>query len=113
MKVEASTIVSSSTASSVTKTVRMSEPTPDAQHELQRACALAGLSGHAGGLAEFAGIGDANIGREFPADLVAQPDAGIDVGQSGTHHAARIGLAVDIHFDLWLQDQMLRDHDVV
>ena len=53
------------------------------------------------------------IGREFPADLVTQPQAGIDVGETGADQAAGIGLAVEIHLDLRLQDEALRDEKIV
>ena len=73
-------------------TVRMlppSEPDPDAEDEAHIARALARLPREIGRLPEFALIDDADIGREFPADLVTQPQAGIDVGEAGADQARR------------------------
>ena len=50
---------------------------------------VAFLPREAGRLPEFALIGDADIGREFPGDLVAQPQTGIDFGETGADSRAR------------------------
>ena len=75
--------------------------------------ALAGAPGKIRGLAEFSFVDDAEIGREFSVDLVAQPEAGIDVGKAGADHTDRVGLAVEIDLDLRLQDQPLREQKIV
>ena len=71
------------------------------------------LPGEARGLPEAPDIGDADIGCEFPADLVAQPQPGIDIGETGADATAGIGLAVEIHLDFRLQDEALRDEKIV
>ena len=57
-----------------------SEPAPDAEDEAHVAGALARLAGEICRLPECPSVGDADIGREFPADLIPQPQPGIDVG---------------------------------
>jgi len=64
-------------------------------------------------LAKFPLIDDANVGRELPAEFVAQPQAGIDVGKSGAGQTRRVRFAVNIEFDLRLQDQPLGDQKIV
>ena len=64
-------------------------------------------------LPEFPLVDDAEIGRKFPAELVAQPQARIDVRKSGADETCRVGLAVEVELDLWLQDQALREEKVV
>ena len=92
---------------------RASEPAPDAEDEAHSARALASLPGEIRRSGRISRIGDADIGREFPADLVTQPQAGIDVGKAGADLPAGIGLAVEIQLDLRLQDQPLRDEQIV
>jgi len=56
---------------------------------------------------------DAEIGRECTAELVPQPEAGIDIGKSGADETRGVGFAVDIELNLWLQDEPLREEKVV
>src|SRR5439155_23556583 len=90
-----------------------SKPEPQAGDEAYPAGALACAPREIRGLAEFFFVDDAEIGREFPAELVAQAQSGIDVGKAGADHAGGIGLAVDIELDLRLQDQPLRQSSSV
>src|SRR5215813_4320966 len=90
-----------------------SKPDPDAEREAHAARALARPPRKIGGLAEFSVIDDADIGREFPVELVAQPEPGIDVGEAGADEASRVRLAVEVELDLRLQHQLLREQKVV
>ena len=69
--------------------IAASEPGPDAEDEAHVAGALARPPREIRRLAEFPFVDDAEIGREFPADLVAQPEAGIDIGKAGADQAGR------------------------
>jgi len=54
------------------------------------------------------------VRNEAPArGGTAQPEAGIDVGKAGADHAGGIGFTVEIHLDLWLQDEPLREQNIV
>src|SRR6516165_4609300 len=92
---------------------RRSEPDPDAEGEAEIARALARPLCIAGGLAELAFVDDPDIGREISAGLVAQPEAGIDVGKPGADKPGGIGLAVEVELDLRLEYQPLRKQKVV
>ena len=89
------------------------EPEPQTGDEAHAAGALARAAREVRGLAEFPFVGDAEIRREFPAELVAQAQAGIDLGEPGADHAGGIGLAIEVDLDLRLQDQPLRQQKVV
>ena len=69
--------------------------------------------GKAGGLSEFAVIADADIGREFPGHLVTQPQAGIDLGETGADAAGLVRSTVEIKLDLGLQDQPVGDQEIM
>ena len=102
--------------SSKARTVRIAaalKPDPDAEREADVAGALARLPRKIRGLAEFPLIDDADIEREFPAQFVAQAQAGIDVGNAGPDQAGRVRLAVEVELDLRLQDEPLREQKVV
>ena len=64
-------------------------------------------------LPEFPLIDDAEIGRKCPAQLVAKPETGIDIGKAGADQTRGVGLAVNIDLDLRLQDESLRQQKVV
>jgi hypothetical protein len=64
-------------------------------------------------LAKFPLVDDAHVGRELPAEFVAQTQAGIDVGKSRADQTRRVRLAVNVEFDLRLQDQSLGDQKIV
>jgi len=54
------------------------------------------------------------VRNEAPArGGTAQPEAGIDVGKAGPDHADGVGLAVEIHLDLRLQEEPLGKKEVV
>ena len=67
---------------------RRSEPDPDAEREAEIDRALARPLCIAGGLAELAFVDDPDIRREISAELVAQPETGIDVGKPGADSRA-------------------------
>src|SRR6516162_3214166 len=90
-----------------------SEPSANAEHEAHVARALARLPRKIRRLSEFSLIDDAEIGGECTAELVAQPEAGIDIGKPGADQAGRVRLAVEVQFDLRLQDKPLREQEVV
>jgi hypothetical protein len=87
-------------AARAARVVRMiiprSEPEPQTGDEAHAAGALARAAREVGALAEFPFVDDAEIGRKFPAELVAQAQAGIDIGEPGADHAGEIGLAVEV-----------------
>jgi hypothetical protein len=60
-----------------------SEPDPQAGDEAHAAGALARAPREVRRLAEFPLVDDAEIGCEFPAELVAQAQAGIGIGKAG------------------------------
>src|SRR5580693_729250 len=64
-------------------------------------------------LTEIAFVHDTNMGREISAELVAQPEARIDAGKAGADLAGGVGLAVEIDLDLRLQDQPVRNQQIV
>src|SRR5215472_4742327 len=108
--------ISSAAMSREATTVRIAaalKPDPDAEREAYVAGALARPTREARGLAKFALIDDADIRREFSAEFVAQAQAGIDVRKAGADQARRVRLTVEVHFDLRLQDQPLREQQVV
>jgi len=84
-------------------------PEPDSEDEANVVDRAALRTNEVSCLAKFPGIGYPNIRSELPTDLVAQAKAGIEVGQSGADRAARIALAVEVHFDLGLKYQALSD----
>src|SRR5205085_7001906 len=51
--------------------------------------------------------------RDKARIFVAQPEARIDIGKSGADEAGGIGLAVKVELDLRLQNQTLRDEQVI
>src|SRR5207249_5042355 len=77
-----------------------SEPEPKPGDEAHAAGALARAPREIRGLPEFPFVDDAEIGREFSAELVAQAQAGIDIGKAGADLADGIGLAVEVELDL-------------
>src|SRR5262249_22820567 len=89
------------------------EPGADAEDEAHVTRALARLPRKIRGLAEFSFVDNADVGRELPAEFVAQSEAGIDVGEAGAGQAGRVRLAVNVELDLRLQDQPLRDQKIV
>ena len=90
-----------------------SEPGADAEGEAEVSRALARLPREDRRLPEFSLIDDADIGREFPAELVTQPEARIDVGKPGSDQAGRIRFAVEVELELRLKNQPLSDQNVV
>src|SRR3984893_7239296 len=64
-------------------------------------------------VAILAGIHEAHIGREFPADLIADAYPGIEVGQPRSRPAPRVILAVEVQLSLRLHHQSLRDPKIV
>jgi len=90
-----------------------SEPDADAKGKAHATGALARLPRKIRRLPESPLIDDADVGREFAIEFVAQPEAGIDVGKPDANQAGRVRLAVDIELDLRLQDQPLRDQKIV
>src|SRR6516225_10172053 len=116
MTAPAPSTISSAAMNSEARTVRIAaalKPDPDTERDADIAGAFARLPREARRLAEFPLIDDADIGREFPAELVAQAQAGIDVGKTGADQPCRIGLTVDIELHLRLQDEALREQNVV
>src|SRR5229473_3735489 len=51
----------------------------------------------------------ADVGRELAAELVADAQPGIEFRKPGPDIAARIALAVEIHLDLGLRNEAVRD----
>jgi hypothetical protein len=64
-------------------------------------------------VAILAGIHEAHIGRDFPADLIADAYSGIEVGQPRSRPAPRVILAVEVQLRLRLHHQSLRDPKIV
>jgi hypothetical protein len=58
--------------------------------------------GKPGRLAEFSFVSDAEIGREFTGELVAQAKSGIEVGEAGANQSRWIGLAIEIELGFGL-----------
>src|SRR5215470_12295763 len=106
----------SAAMSRVAITVRIapsSEPGANAEDEAQVTRALSGSPRKIRRLPEFPLINNADIGREFPVEFVAQPEAGIDIGKPGADETCGVSLAVNIELDLRLQDEPLRQDKVV
>src|SRR6516225_4141867 len=93
--------------------VASSKPGANAEDEAHITRALARLPDKIRSLAKFSFVDHTNVRRELPAEFVAQPQAGIDVGEAGAGQAGRVGLAVNVEFDLRLQDQPLGDQEIV
>jgi len=58
-------------------------------------------------------IGETDVRGKFARDLIAKPNSAIEIGQSRPNAAGGIGFVVEIHFDLRLKDETLRDVKVV
>src|SRR5690606_32539279 len=71
-----------------------SEPEPDARHPCAMARAVAVGAAQVRGAAERAPVHDAQVGREPPVHFIAQPRAGLDLRQPGTHAACHVVAAV-------------------
>ena len=90
-----------------------SEPDADAKGKAHATGALARLPRKIRRLPESPLIDDADVGREFAIEFVAQPEAGIDVGKPDANQAGRVRLAVDVQLDLRLQDEPLCEQEFV
>ena len=90
-----------------------SKPDADAKGEAHVTGALARLPGKIRRLSEFPLIDDADIGREFPVDLITQPQTSIDIRKPIADQAGRVRLAVDVQLDLRLQDEPLCEQEFV
>src|SRR5574337_391498 len=56
---------------------------------------------------------DTHVRRELAPDLVAQSQAELHIGQPAADAASRIVLAIQVEFQLWLQNQPLREQHLV
>src|SRR5207253_890648 len=65
------------------------------------------------GLTKLAGVRDTNVRRPFTADFIPQPQSGIEFGKPRTGCATWIALVVHVQLDLGLQDQAIRNEQIV
>src|SRR5690242_1042283 len=90
-----------------------SEPDTQAGDELPVEHGAAGRSCEVGGGTEALRELHAHIRCELPTDLVAQPQAELYVSEAAAEPAGRIAAAVEVGFQLRLQDQPLSEAQVV
>src|SRR5690242_17098396 len=102
-----------SSAISADRTPDPSQPGAKADDEAHLVRWRARRAGEVGGTTVLAIVGYADIGGDLAGDLVTQAQAGIDVGQAAADLARRVVQRVEIHLDLWLEDQALGQQQVV
>ena len=73
-------------------------PHSDTEGETQVAHGRALPSRQPGRLAERHLVGDTDVGREFPGDLVAQPQPRVEFAQAGANPAATVRFAIGVEF---------------
>jgi hypothetical protein len=88
-------------------------PKANAEDETGMVRIAAFLTSEGGGLTERSRVRDSDIGREFSADFVTDAQTSIDLRKARADSAARVVLAVEVHFDLRLRDQAVRDQQIV
>src|SRR5258708_34231570 len=88
-------------------------PDPNSKHQAGNVNRLARAAGESCCLAERTQIGETDVRGKFTRDLIAKPYAAIEIGQSRSNPPPTICLAVEIHFDLGLQDQALSEVRIV
>src|SRR5262249_48367762 len=91
----------------------ISEPEAQARCKAHLVGRAAGGADEIRRAAKLAVVGHADVRRQLAGDLVAQSQAGIDFGKPAADLARRIVLGIEVHLDLRLQDQPLRDEKVV
>lgn len=90
-----------------------SEPDAKARDDAGLLNGVAGFARIAGGVGELAIPDHADIGSEFPGELVAQTQTGVDVREPCADVALGVVLAVEADLDVGLQDKPLRQPQVV
>ena len=75
--------------------------------------ALAIGTSEVGGVVQRPLPDEADIGREFPRDLVAQPSAQLDVAEAAAELTVGRALGIEVGFDLRGQDEAIGEADLV
>ena len=90
-----------------------SEPGANSGKESDPVRFVARRTRHVGGLADLCLVPDADVGREFTANFIAQPQSRLDCRKARSDPQFGHRLARQLHFDTRLEDQPLRDPLVV
>src|SRR5215469_18296439 len=91
----------------------LSEPETDADDELKDTRVFARIAHELGGLAEAAQPGDPEIRGELATDLIAQTQSELQLREASPDVPFQIVLAIGVHLELRLQDQSLREEQLV
>ena len=84
------------------------EPSAKADDESRVVAAFKLIATQIGGATESAFVDDADVGRKFAGEFVAQAQAGLAAAQARADSASRVVLSEQVHFHQWLQHPAVR-----
>ena len=88
-------------------------PDPNSEHQAGSMDRLAGAAGEYRCLAKRTRIGETDVWGKFTRDLITEPYAAIEIGQSRSNPPTTICLTVEVQLDLRLQYQTLSEVQIV
>src|SRR5574338_190045 len=93
--------------------MNISEPHAQSRHQSGLLGVLSGFLRQITGFTELAGPLDAQIGGELAGDFVAQAQTGGDFREAATDALRFVAPTIQVGFDVWLQDQLLGEQQLV